>query len=114
MQVLEAGFVLAQTPDNPDPFVFTTEYYGFSESAQYPGFLGYEIETIRTRANTSENYWDPLIDGVPSHHGADTTYPNPGGSITWRYVSVSSTADQSKSGAKVVKSRRTLRSEAMR
>src|SRR5271155_405096 len=75
-QVLEEAFALNQTSATPDPFVFTLEYFGYSESAPFPGYLGYEIESIAGLANIAGKfYWDLLVNGVPSSSGADTTYP---------------------------------------
>ncbi len=50
-QIMERAFVLAQTTAAPDPFVYTVEYYGYSEAAQFPGYLGYEIESICGKSN---------------------------------------------------------------
>lgn len=41
-QLLQLAFVNAQSASQPDPFSYTLEYYGYSQSAQYPGYLGYE------------------------------------------------------------------------
>lgn len=92
-QVLERAFILAQTPANPDPFVFTLQYYGYSEAAPFPGYLGYEIESFGTKQtgnlpNNAQFYWDLIVDGVSSSSGADTSYPNPGGTVLWQYTPV--------------------------
>jgi hypothetical protein len=87
-QVLEQAFVLGQTAAQPDPFVYTLQFFGYSESPQFPGYLGYEIESIGGLTNSSQFFWDLLINGVPSSAGADTTYPNPGATVTWQYTAV--------------------------
>jgi hypothetical protein len=87
-KVFENAFILAQTAQNPDPVVFTLQYYGYSEAPQFPGYLGYEIESIDALANTAQFYWDLIVDGVTSQNGADTSYPNPGGSVLWQYTPI--------------------------
>jgi len=109
-QVLEEAFVLAQTSTAPDPFIFTLEFFGYSEAAQFPGFLGYEIESIGTFANNEQFFWDLLIDGVPSTSGADTTYPNPGSTVLWQYTPVSNVQAVVNKRAVIIQSRRSARS----
>jgi hypothetical protein len=87
-QVMEQAFVLAQTAGKPDPLLFTVEYFGYSESAQFPGYLGYEIVSIANLPNNAQFFWDLLIDNVSSAAGADTTFPGPGSTVTWRYTPV--------------------------
>lgn len=87
-QVLERAFVIEQNSSLPDPFIFTQRYYGYSQVAEYPGYLGYEIESICGYANETNFYWDLIVDGVSSSIGADSTYPNPGGSVSWQYTGV--------------------------
>jgi Domain of unknown function (DUF4430) len=108
-QVLECAFVLAQTSAQPDPFVFTLEYFGYSESQQYPGYLGYEIESIGQLANTASFYWDLLVDGVPSSHGADTTFPGPGSTVTWQYTAIPPLSGAVSPRASAIQSRRAQR-----
>lgn len=88
-QLLERAFVLAQAvEDKADPFLYTIEYYGYSRSAQYPGYLGYEIESVASFASDATHYWDLQLDGVTTMTGADTTFPNPGGTVLWQYQDV--------------------------
>lgn len=87
-QVLEQAFVLTQTAGNPDPLLFTVEYFGYSESAQFPGYLGYEIVSIANLPNNTQFFWDLLINNVSSSAGADTTFPGPGSTVTWRYTPI--------------------------
>lgn len=90
LQLLEQAFVLAQTPSTSDPFVFTLEYYGYSQSTQFPGYLGYEVESIASLPNNSLFYWELLVNGVASSSGANTTFPNPGSTVTWQYTAIPS------------------------
>ncbi len=102
-QLLEQAFVLGQTASTADPFLFTLEYYGYSESAQYPGYLGYEVESIAGLSNGAQYYWELLVNGVSSASGADTTYPNPGATVTWQYTAIPSAGEQSRRAARVQK-----------
>src|SRR5690349_20245491 len=76
-QVMEQAFSLAQTSSLPDPFRYTTEYYGYNESAQFPGYIGYVIESIGGLPTNEQFYWELLINGVSSLTSAGTTYPGP-------------------------------------
>ena len=83
-QLMERAFILAQSAATPDPFLYTLEYYGYSEVAKFPGYLGYEIESICGKSNTQKFYWELLIDGVPSQEGADSMQPQPGSTVVWQ------------------------------
>jgi hypothetical protein len=87
-QVMEQAFVLTQTPGKPDPLLFTVEYFGYSESAQFPGYLGYAIISIANLASNNQFFWDLMINNVSSQTGADTTFPAPGSTVTWRYTPI--------------------------
>jgi hypothetical protein len=87
-QVMEQAFVLTQTTGKPDPLLFTVEYFGYSEFAQFPGYLGYEIVSIANLANSAQFFWDLKLDGVSVSSGADTTFPAPGATVTWEYTPV--------------------------
>jgi hypothetical protein len=90
--LMEQAFVSAQTQTNPDPFLYTLEYYGYSQSPQYPGYLGYEVESIQQYVNgtypyvwmlyVAENAQGPF---EVSNNGMDTTFPNPGAIVRWQY-----------------------------
>jgi hypothetical protein len=108
-QLLENAFVLGQTASSPDPFLFTLEYYGYSQSTQYPGYLGYEVESIAGLSNDAQNYWELLVNGVPSSSGADTTYPNPGSTVTWQYAAIPLSTDQQSRRATLVQNRHKAR-----
>ncbi len=87
-QAMEHAFVQEQTPLHPDPFHFTIEYYGYSDIVGFPGYLGYEIASINGLANTGEYYWDLLLNDIIVTTGADTTFPNPGSTVTWQYTAI--------------------------
>jgi Domain of unknown function (DUF4430) len=110
-QVMEAAFVLTQTAAAPDPFLYTVGYYGYSESAQFPGYLGYEIESICGKANNNQFYWALSINGVASSTGADTAYPGPGSTVIWQYTPIPANLEGLTARAKVVQSRRASRSK---
>jgi hypothetical protein len=109
-QALEYAFVLAQTSSQPDPFVFTLQYYGYSESPQFPGYLGYEIESIGQLLNNNAFYWDLVINGVSSSQGADTTYPGPGSTVVWQYTPVPQASAALNQRAAAIQGRRAQRS----
>ena len=106
-EVMEAAFVLNQTAAAPDPFLYVVEYYGYSENPQFPGYLGYEIESICGKANNSQFYWSLSTNGVVSLTGADTAYPGPGSTVLWEYTPVKPEALTPR--GKVIQSRRASR-----
>ena len=87
-QIMERAFVLAQTPATPDPLLYTVEYFGYSEAAQFPGYLGYEIESICGKPNSLQFYWALFINGVLSPEGADSMQPGPGSTVLWQYTPI--------------------------
>jgi hypothetical protein len=109
-QLLERAFVLAQTSAKADPFVYTIEYFGYSQSSQFPGYLGYEIESIAELPNNAQFYWDLLLDGVSASSGADTTYPNPGGTVLWQYTAIPAEPSALPPRTATIQSRRSTRS----
>ena len=61
---LEAAFVVSLNSE-ADPIIYTLEFFGFSQSEQFPGYLGYEIESFlapprRVLAN-EKFYWELFI-----------------------------------------------------
>jgi len=95
---MEAAFVLNQPTGaagatNPDPFLYTVEFYGYSESAQFPGYLGYEIESIglkkdAMKPSNDQYYWELSVNTVPSTAGPDTNFPGPGSTVQWTYTAI--------------------------
>lgn len=112
-QVMERAFVLSQTPRMPDPIVYTLQYYGYSEQDQYPGYLGYELESIDTSSGTKPSnqqyYWQLLINGVSSQGGADSEQPRPGSTVTWKYTPIAQSRDALGQRSKIILSRRLAR-----
>lgn len=107
--VMERAFVLSQTASDPDPLVYTMEYYGYSEVTQYPGYLGYEVESIFGLASNAQSYWQLLIDGVPSPEGADSMQPGPGSTVLWQFTPVPTDAQKLAARAGLVHARRAKR-----
>ena len=82
--VMERAFVLSHTSAQPDPLIYAFQYYGYSEVAQFPGCLGYEVESIFSMPNTQQYYWALSINGVLSPEGADSMQPGPGAMVVWQ------------------------------
>jgi hypothetical protein len=110
--IMERAFALAQTPQNADPFVFEVQYYGYSESAQFPVYLGYEIESLCNLSNSAQYYWELLINEVASQVGADLALPPPGATVTWQYTPVPANPQQLTERARAVHARRARRGRA--
>ena len=105
-QVMERAFILSQSAATPDPLVYTLQYYGYSEAAQFPGYLGYEIESIFTKPNNQQFYWELLIDGVASQEGADSEQPGPGATVLWQYTPLPANQQGTSRRSRLVQSRR--------
>jgi hypothetical protein len=114
-QVMESAFAHNQLPPpDADPFLYTTEYYGYSEDPQFPGYLGYEIEgignkTIGVLPTNDQYYWDLSINNQDSKTGAETAYPAPGSKVLWRYVAIPANPRELTPRAQVIHSRRAAR-----
>src|SRR5580700_1167597 len=116
-QIMEAAFVVAQTPAIADPFLYTVEFYGYSENPKFPGYLGYEIESIGLtptglKPTNDQYYWKLSVNGIDSQTGADTTLPAPGSTVLWTYTPVPANPSQLPPRTKVVQSRRASRAAA--
>lgn len=107
--VLEQAFIGAQTAATPDPVDYTLEFFGYSENPQYPGFLGYEIDSLAGLPGNAQFYWELLIGGVMSQTGADTTFPAPGASVTWQYVAIGPALQAASPRAELLHGRREAR-----
>lgn len=110
--ILEDAFKQAQSPTTPDPFEFTVSYYGNSQNPQFPGYLGYEIESLCHLPSNAQFYWALLINGTPSPTGADTTFPNPGSTVAWIYTPASAQASSTHGRAQEVHKHRLTRLSA--
>jgi hypothetical protein len=118
-QTMECAFVLSQTAAAPDPFLYTVEYYGYSEIALFPGYLGYEIESIGTKSiglkpTNNQFYWKLAVNGMASLTGADTTFPGPGSTVLWTYTRIPADSADLPPRTNVVQSRRASRSVSSR
>jgi hypothetical protein len=76
-ELIEAAFVQLQTAAQPDPFVFTIDYYGFDYFQGDASYLGYFIVSIgikggQTYASTANSYWELLVNNTPSNLGMDS------------------------------------------
>jgi len=111
-QLLERAFAEQQSAENPDPFTYTVEYYGYSQSAAFPGYLGYELESINGFNTASDFYWSLSVNGQTSPSGIDTTFPNPGSTVTFRYTATgAATRHEVGSRLKVIQERRAVRAK---
>jgi hypothetical protein len=113
-QIMERAFALAQTTSTPDPFVYTMEYYGYSQVAQFPGYLGYEIESICGLSNNQQSYWALLINDVLSMEGADSMQPPPGSTVLWQFSPVPADPQKLAARTRMVHSRRAARAKSVR
>lgn len=86
--VMERAFVLSQTAEHPDPFTYDLQYYGYSGVSQFPGYLGYEVESICGQPNDGEYFWALKINDVLSQEGADSIQPGPGSTVLWIYTPI--------------------------
>jgi uncharacterized protein DUF4430 len=109
--VMERAFVLSQTPTHPDPLIYDLQYYGYSEMAQYPGYLGYEVESIFGKPNNLQFYWALSINGVLSPEGADSIQPGPGSTVVWQYTPVPIDPHKLTARTRIIHSRRAERIE---
>jgi len=76
-ELIEAAFVQLQTAAQPDPFVFTIDYYGFDYFQGDTSYLGYFIVSIgikggQTYASNANSYWELLVNNTPSDVGMDS------------------------------------------
>ena len=92
--IMERAFVLTQTAGAPDPFFYDVQYFGYSESAQFPGYLGYEVESISGKANSQQYFWALSINGTLSPEGADSMQPGPGATVLWTYTPIPASPQQ--------------------
>jgi len=104
--ILERAFIIGQAPNRPDPLVYQLQYYGYSESLQFPGYLGYEVERFWSKASNDQFYWELKINGVAAQDGADSMQPLPGSDVTWVYTPTGAATDRLSGRAKIIHARR--------
>jgi hypothetical protein len=112
--IMERAFVISQTEAAPDPFLFDLQYYGYSEVGQFPGYLGYEVESICGKPNDQKFYWALSIDDVLSPEGADSMQPGPGSTVLWTYTPVPANPQQLPARTREVHARRASRAAVKR
>jgi len=112
--VMERAFVLSQTSTQPDPLIYALQYYGYSEAVQFPGYLGYEVESIFSMPSNQQYYWALSINGVLSPEGADSMQPGPGSSVTWQYTPMPTDPQKLAARTRMIHSRRAGRREQKR
>jgi len=86
--LLDKTFIEHQRPKRPDPFNFTVSYFGYSKNKKFPGYLGYEIDSIEDFKSSVSAYWSVSINSIPASHGIDTTFPGPGDTVTLRFIRI--------------------------
>jgi hypothetical protein len=104
--IMERAFVISQTPAKPDPFYYDLQYYGYSQSAQFPGYLGYEVESICGKPNDQQHYWALSINNTLSPEGADSMQPGPGSAVVWTYTPIPANPQQLPARTREVHERR--------
>jgi hypothetical protein len=107
--IMERAFVLSQTPAVPDPFFYDLQYFGYSQSAQFPGYLGYEVESICGKANNQGFFWALSIDGTLAQEGADSMQPGPGATVIWTFTPIPANTHQLPARTREVHARRAHR-----
>jgi hypothetical protein len=109
-QIMERAFVLSQTAANHDPLPFQLQYYGYSEDPQFPGYLGYEVESLcNIASNPANGYWELLIDQQVSNEGADSMRPRAGAEILWQFVPAARGGEPRSARGRVIHERRAQR-----
>jgi len=112
--IMERAFVLSQTAAAPDPFFYDLQYFGYSESAQFPGYLGYEVESICGKVNNQQFFWALSINGTLAQEGADSMQPGPGSTVLWTYAPIPASPQQLPARTREVHARRARRAERQR
>lgn len=98
-EILELAYNQTETAADPHPFRVYLEYFGYSQTAQYPSlYLGYEIEQIDTykvgnQPDGGYYYWEIKVDDVETDTGIDMTYPAANSSISLTYVEFQASGD---------------------
>jgi hypothetical protein len=90
--ILDQAFAGLQSAAKPDPFRFSISYFGYSKDPAYPGYLGYEIESINDCVTSANAYWSLSLNDQASDHGIDTTFPGPADKVMLRFVTVGAAA----------------------
>ena len=88
LRILEKAYVNAQKPDLHlhHPFQYMLEYFGYNQSSAFPGFLGYELDSINGVAGDKSHYWKLTVNSVAASTGVSECYPNPGATVELTYT----------------------------
>jgi hypothetical protein len=112
-ELIEAAFVQLQTAAQPDPFVFTIDYYGFDYFQGDTSYLGYFIVSIGTKggqtyASGANSYWELPVNNTPSDVGMDSRLVKPNDQVRLEWYTPPPAADAKGIGGRVqnVRSRR--------
>ncbi len=88
-ELVEAAFIQLQTDQNPDPFKFTIDYFGYDHYQGVTSYLGYFIVSINQFVIDTNNYWDLYVNGKPSQVGMDSYLVQPNDQIELKWITVS-------------------------
>jgi hypothetical protein len=87
-EFFEAAFVQLQTDQNPDPFKFTIDYFGYDHYQGVTSYLGYFIVSIDQYVTSANNYWDLYVNGNPSQVGMDSYLVRPNDQVELKWITV--------------------------
>jgi hypothetical protein len=87
-ELIEAAFVQLQTDQNPDPFKFTIDYFGYDHYQGITSYLGYFIVSINQYVTGANNYWDLYVNGNPSQVGMDSYLVQPNDQVALKWIAV--------------------------
>jgi hypothetical protein len=85
-ELIEATFVQLQTAQNPDPFKFTIDYFGYDYYQGVTSYLGYFIVSIGNYISSANTYWDLYVNGQPSQIGMDSRLVQPGDQVLLKWI----------------------------
>jgi hypothetical protein len=92
-ELIEETFVQFQSTQVPDPFLYTIDYYGYSQEGY--GYLGYEIESIGSYVNgANDNYWVLYVNGSAASVGIDSYWVRPNDQVELLYQNFGAVANQ--------------------
>jgi hypothetical protein len=105
-ELIEATFVQLQTDQNPDPFKFTIDYFGYDHYQGVTSYLGYFIVSINQYVTGANNYWDLYVNGNPSQVGMDSYLVQPNDQIELKWIPVAAGAQGAAAHVQRVHARR--------
>jgi hypothetical protein len=111
-ELVEATFVQLQTNQNPDPFKFTIDYFGYDHYQGVTSYLGYFIVSIDQFATGPNNYWDLYTNGKPSQVGMDSYLVQPNDQIELKWITIPASGNGVGARVQRVQARRTTTSKS--